>query len=176
VKPRHWIGVAALVCLQACAPGVQERATVEAVLGRPDAEVSFFAGEDGSLVVEVVSPSGIGSADLVLSGPIPKSMVLRFRLKGLERLDVAYGQTTVTASLSSMPEYGVIESVRQATDGQEREISPGSPHWMAVTLVPAESAKAAMPPQGAYIEVRLPADFLMSGERALTIRWVDFFR
>ena len=144
MKPRHWVGLAALVCLQSCAPGVQDRASVEAVLGRPDAEVTFFTGEDGTLVVEVVSPSGIGSADLVLSGPVPKTMVLRFRLKGLEKLDVTYGQTTVTASLSSMPEHSVIESVRQATDGQEREISPGSPYWMAVTVVPAERGEAAM--------------------------------
>ena len=101
---------------------------------------------------------------------------MRFLLKGLEKLEVVYGQTAVAASLSSAPEYGVIESVRQDADGQEREISPESPYWMAVTLVPAGGAQAAVPLQKGYIEVQLPADFLIGEERALTFRWVDFFR
>ncbi len=101
-------------------------------------------------------------------------MVLHFLLKGLEKLDVAYGQTTVTASLSSTPEYGVIESVRHAAD-EEREVSPDSPYWMAVTIVPAQGSAATIPLKEGYIKVQLPED-LGREQRSFTIRWVDFFR
>jgi hypothetical protein len=172
----RWCSLAAFIWLQACAPAVRVRTAIEATPGRPDTGITSTGGEGGALVVEVTSPSGIGSAHLTIDGPMPKQMALRLLLKGMEKLEVAYGETTVTASLSSTPGYDVTESVRLAMDGEEREISPASPYWMAVTIVPAEDMPASIPLQQGYIEVQMPASFLSSEERALSIQWVDFFR
>ena len=175
MKRRRWFCLAALVCLQACAPGAREVTEVEAHLGRPDTRITFDTSKAGSLVIEVTSPSGIGNADLAISGPIPKKIVLRLLLKGLEKLDVAYGQTTVTASLSGAADDDVFEAIRLPS-GEERDILPDSSYWMAVTAVPAGDSSATLPLQDGYIEVVLPEHFLSSGERSLTLRWVDFFR
>lgn len=171
-----WLGLTALLCLHTCAPAGSGRTTIEAVPDRPDTEISSVLAQDGTLTVDVTSPTGIGSARLDLSGPIPRRMLLRLHLKGLEMLEVAYGQTAVSASLASTPGYGVMESVRKAADLGEREVSPGSQYWMAVAIVPAGDVPASIPLEDGYIEVRLPAHFLSSGERSLTIRWVDFYR
>ena len=175
MRARGWLGLAALFLLQGCTAGTREVTTVEALLGRPDAAVTYASTEDGTLAIEVTSTSGIGDAELAISGPMPKRAVLRLRLKGLERLDVVYGQTAVSASLLGPAGSDVQESVRLAS-GEEEPVFPGSPYWMAITVVPTGPSPVAIPLQEGYIEVAMPEDLLRSRERTVTIRWVDFYR
>lgn len=175
VRARDWLSLAALLLLQGCTGGTPEVTTVEALLGRPDAAVTYATDEDGTLAIEVTSTSGIGDAELAISGPMPKRAVLRLRLRGLERLDVAYGQTAVSASLLGATGGDVLESVRLAS-GEEQPISSGSPYWMAITVVPTGTSPATIPLEEGYIEVAMPEDLLRSKERTITIRWIDFYR
>src|SRR6185503_15436074 len=57
---------------------------------------------DSVIVIDVQSPSGIGSAKFDLeSGGIPENMLLRLRIKGLEEFRLLSNQAVVVASGSS---------------------------------------------------------------------------
>lgn len=171
----RWLGIAALLLLQGCALGTEEVTTVGAILGRPDAAATAFVMEDGTLIIEVTSPSGIGSAELTISGPMPKRAVLRLWLKGLEGLEVSYGETVVTASLLGTTGSNLMEAIRLAS-GEEELVTPSSPYWMAVQVVPTGPSPTTIPLAQGYIEISLPEHFFRSKERTVAIRWVDFYR
>jgi hypothetical protein len=98
-------------------------------------------------------------------------------LTGLEQLDFAYGETTITVSVSSRPGREVRESVRVAqSEAEQQSLSPDSPYWMAVSIAPPVSPSPMVSAQDGAIEVLVPADFLRSSRRSFSILWVDFFR
>ena len=125
--------------------------------------------EGRSAVIDIRSPSGIGGADVTIGqGPMPAQILTRFHLKGLENLEFRYGQTVVVVSV---PTSGgePSESVRRPGTG-ETAIGPDSPYWMAVR----QSSGGSGP--GGYIEVAAPQDFLTGGNRAFSLKWIDFYR
>ena len=173
-----WSSVAALLCLHACTPDRRARTVIGVHPDRPDTRITIASGR-GRTLIEVLSPGGIGSADFdIPSGPVPKRIVLRFLMKGLEQLEFAYGETTITVSISSGPGREVRESIRFSNSEAEQQLlSARQPHyWMAVSIVPAASPPPTVPAQDGTIEVQVPEDFLRSSRRSFSIRWVDFFR
>jgi hypothetical protein len=171
-----WSGVAALVCMQACTPAQPASPVLKVRPNRPDAQIRTSTRQ-GQTVIEVSSPSGIGSADFeIAAGPEPRRIVLRLLLQGLEQLDFSYGETTITVSVSSRPGRELRESARFSSSEAEQELAPGSPYWMAVSIVPASSPGPTAPAEGGAIEVQAPEDYLRSGLKAFSIRWTDFFR
>jgi hypothetical protein len=172
-----WSSVAAVLCLQACTPDRGTRTVISVHPDRPDARITV-ATSQGRTMIEVLSPGGIGSADFeITSGPVPERISLRFLLKGLEQLEFAYGETTVTLSVSSGPGREVRESIRLSNSVAEQQLlSPDSPYWMAVSITPGASLPPTVAAQDGTIEVQAPEDFLRSSRRSFSIRWVDFFR
>ncbi len=131
--------------------------------------------EGEAVVVDVHSRSGIGSATIDLaSGTAPQQIVLRLRLKGLEEFRLSYGRTVITARVSSSDSRNVGQSVAPP-GGDERSITPDSPFWMEVEIVP-DGAAPRIPLDEGHFEVTLPKDVLGKGRPSFSIRWIDFYR
>ena len=165
--------LAASVALTSCG-STGGAVVLKASADRPDARVTVGA-DGGRAVVEVFSPSGIGGAEVeITSVALPQTIVLRLHLRGLERLRFTYGDTTVTASLSSAGDNAANQTYQGA--GQEQTIAEGSPYWLSVRLVPTGGSPASIPLESGYIEVEAPKDFLARGQTKFAIQWIDFFR
>lgn len=157
--------------LAACAaPPVSEPDTPEFDIAtdKPDNVVTVTA--DGErLLVDVQSGSGIGSAGVRLAaGAMPPVVLMRFHLRGLEEMTLAFGDTIVRLSVPSSVDRPVLQSVIEA--GQERAITPASPYWMDVAQPVAGEAAASV------FEVTSPQAFADSPPTNFTLGWIDFYR
>lgn len=161
--------------LTACAspaagPATSATAAPEAQVAtdKPDNRVAVTR-DANRLIVDVVSPSGIGSAGVRLpAGDMPPTVLMRFHLRGLEQMTLAFGDAVVKLSAPSGGR-PVLQSVIEA--GQERAIGPDSSYWMEVTQT--------APPDGsdsALFEVTSPPAFAASPPASFTVGWIDFYR
>jgi hypothetical protein len=116
------------------------------------------------LLVDVTSPTGIGSARIEkTSGAWPPQIMLRLRLKGLESLKFTYADRIVALTVPTSAKGITLESV-QVGDATPTPLTPDSPYWMTVT-------------QGeGYFDVTVPPDFFTSGVEQFVIEWIDFYR
>jgi hypothetical protein len=168
------ICLVASFALAACGSTGGGAVVLKASADRPDARVTV-ATDPQQAVVEVFSPSGIGSAKVeITSATLPQTIMLRLHLRGLEELRFTYGDTIITASLSSTGDNATQQTHRSA--GQEQAIVEGSPYWMNVRLAPTGGSPAAIPLENGYIEVEAPRDFLANRQTKFAIQWVDFYR
>ena len=127
--------------------------------------------------VDIYSPSDIGSADVAVpSDPALRRVLLRFHLRGLEHWQFAYGDITVTGSLSDRPPHEAREAVRRSggAPGEEATL-PGSPYWMPARIVTPAGVEPGIPLGAGYIEVEAPPDYLARGGR-FSLHWIDFYR
>jgi hypothetical protein len=130
--------------------------------------------EGDAVIVDVSSRSGIGRASMKLvSGTIPKKIVLRLRVKGLEEFRLSRDGSEIIARVSS-GDGGVTQSIR-SRDGDERPITSANPRWLDVKIV-SERAAPHIPLEQGHFEITLPKDFLREGGRSFSIRWIDFYR
>lgn len=141
--------------------------------------VIVFSMTDDLLLVDITSPTGIGSAGIAkTSGPWPAKVVLRFRLSGLEDMKFRYGDTLLEVHVSSHGDNRVSEAVTR--NGETRPLSPGqlldAQYWMAVQIVGADGAPSTVPVKDGYIDVTVPPDFFRSKETKFTLEWIDFYR
>jgi hypothetical protein len=153
-----------LLLLAACAPSSAspERATYQAMPLTGDPRITFSTAND-SLLIDIISPSGIGSAAIEkTAGQWPPTIVMRLHVKGLENFKFRYADTTIEVSVSSHGDNAVHEVYEQP--GKMGAVTSGTPYWIAVT--PGES----------YFDLEVPADFFKSGESQFTIEWIDFYR
>jgi hypothetical protein len=170
--------LAVLAGASACSSARSAQVTLIAHAEQADAQITVDATPERA-VIEVFSPSGIGSAGFTIpTGPVPQEVIFHLHLKGLEQFTFTYQQYTVIASVSSGPGAEVRESVRlDATDpASEQPISAGSPYWMEVQIVPAEGAAASIPLESGYIAVKAPRGWAAAAPRKFDITWIDFYR
>src|SRR5574341_1910567 len=167
-----WLAACILLAGAATLPGAR-RASVHfsTVVQRDETKLKVKAeGEGNSLtvkaegetvIVDVNSRRGIGSATVEhASGPMPKKIVVRLRLKGLEEFRLSYDRTVITARVSSSDSRNITQSVGPP-GGDDRPITPDSPHWMAIKIVSDQSPPRIPLSQGSF-EVTLPKDVLGS--------------
>ena len=180
--------IACIVMFGCTAPPVAPEAQVRLLTDTPEAQVPRFAlaaDSDGNeltvsaqgetALIDVRSQSGIGSATVELvSGAPPQNIVLRLHLQGLEQFRLLYDGTVVTASVAGSDSGSIIESATWS-EGGERPITPDSPLWLDIRIVPGQAAPQ-IPLDQRHFEIRLPKDFLHDGRRSFSIRWIDFFR
>jgi hypothetical protein len=135
-----------------------------------------LAGEEA--IIQIFSDGGIGSADVaVISGKLPKKITMQFHLRGLERLRFAYNQSIVEVSLSNGEGSNPFEAVvREGNATVSEPITPDSPYWIKVRLVPSNASPATIPLQEGYIEVEVPPSFWAEQNRQFSIQWIDFYR
>ncbi len=129
---------------------------------------------DGVPVVEVQSPTGIGSAKVELeSGGMPENVILRLHLKGLEAIRLLSDQASIAASVSSSGPFGVSDQ-RVISAGSEYSITPINPLWMKIEIVSDQSKK--IPLEEGYFEVTVPKEFIRDAGNSFEIQWIDFYR
>lgn len=134
-----------------------------------------ITSEEGITIIEVDSPSGIGSAQFELvSGTLPQKMVARLHLKGLEEFRLLYADTVIVASASSG---SVFNSSNQKIliSGKEQPILPGQSLWMKIRIV-SDQTSQDIPLEQGYFEITFPQDFIEKAVSSFEIQWVDFFR
>lgn len=180
-SPRSLLLTLTLVCilswLTACAPPGFVSPTFDVVPHKPETAIAYRV-EGDAVTFDIFSQSGIGGADVALTaGTMPKQMLLRFHLKGLESLQFVYGDTTVQAGVSSSGAHDARETVKQGGDSaQETPITPDNPYWLDVNIVATGGATASIPLTDGYFEVTPPADFLQGDFQDFTVEWIDFYR
>ena len=167
------LSCAALLLLGACGSTGAGRIELTVVPEKPGTRIDVSSA-GGQAIVDIWSPEGIGGAQIELTSPgMPSQIVLRLHLRGLEELRLTYGNTAITASLSSTGDQAIHQ---QRSGAQEEALTETSPYWMPIRLVPAEGAPAAIPLEAGYIEVEAPHDLIAGGQRSFSIHWIDFYR
>jgi len=160
----------------ACTSSPQERVTLNVVSKKQDAQITLDTDGEQA-VIDIVSPSGIGNAEFeVTSRTMPKKIVMRFHLRGLEELQFVYGQTVVIGSIASGQDNRVRQHRRGAGNNELEPILPNSPYWMKIDLVAQEGAPEAIPLESGHIQVEAPEDFVQGQVHRFYIQWVDFYR
>ena len=120
--------------------------------------------ENGVSLIDIQSPTGIGSAAFELeSGDMPGNMLLRLHLMGLEGFRLTSAQDQISASVSG-GDAGEIKSQTILSSGTESALLPGDPLWMDIQL------------EEGYFEVTVPQEFIRNAGKTFEIEWIDFYR
>lgn len=148
-----------------------------------EGESRITAERDGqALVLDLYSETGIGSARIALPQvENAREIVMRLHLRGLEQFTFAWPaaapEATVRASVASAGEPIVRQELLRAGESSAEPLDRQSPFWMDIGLVSAESGvPAAIPLQNGYFAVRVPREFLRSGQSSFALDWIDFYR
>lgn len=161
------------IMVTSCSP-IQPPASLQVVAERPDSSITV-SGADGAAILEIHSPSGIGAATVSMGeGLAPRQIVLRFFLNGLEELRLSYADVELIVSVPSQQTGEVLQL--RSVNGQQLTIERTDPAWMEVRTPGKHGYNSATAPNGAPIEVVLPADFQRRNPRQFTMAWIDFFR
>ncbi len=157
-------------------------APVNAQSGEPDFVVTTKNKDDqiniqyqnGTTLIDVDSPTGIGSAKFQLeSGSMPDEIILRLRLKGLEELRLTSAQTSIAASVSNSDPSEVHQRIVAASS--DSPLLPSHPLWMKIEIV-SEQAVKTLPMEEGYFEITVPKEFLRKAGTSFEIEWIDFYR
>ena len=169
------IGVCALLaaCLVGCQPvRPQAGTTVDVRLDKPQDRATVQVAGDAT-VVEIVSASGIGGAEVRWPVKEPLAgLVLHLHLAGLEELRLEGGETVVTAGIASQSPYAQHAELQGAA-GETTQLAAGEPYWPDVTLV---AEVPAIPLRAGYFRVEVPAVHLAEANGRLRVSWIDFYR
>jgi len=120
--------------------------------------------ENGVALIDIQSPTGIGSATFELeSGTMPGNMLLRLHLRGLEGFRLKSAQDQISASVSS-GDAGEMNSQTILSSGTESPLLPGNPLWMDIQR------------EEGYFEVTVSQEFIQNAGKMFEIEWIDFYR
>lgn len=164
-----------LLAITAVAPAGDPPSKFKIRTKKTDDTVEVRADKDRALFV-VKSPFGISQAVVErVDDAWPKTVTLRLHLKGLESFKVSNGKTTLDAPA------GIQDGkpkVRQWKDGKEdAPLDDKSPFWMEIRMIGGDGKSAkALPLKDGYVEVTLPRAFFEGNPKAITAKWIDFFR
>ena len=130
--------------------------------------------ENGTVLINVISPTGIGSATLELeSGTMPEEIIVRLHLRGLEEFRLTSAQTSIAASVSNSDPSEVHQRIIAASS--DTPLLPSQPLWMKIEIVSEQSVKT-LPLEEGYFEVTIPKEFLRKAGTSFEIEWIDFHR
>ena len=127
-----WLGLV-ILSLIACAPSSAStvRATYRASAVKGNSRIAFTPSDD-ALLIDITSPSGIGSAAIEkTAGQWSGKIVMRLHVKGVERFKFQYGSGTIELIGSSKGDTAIREIYTQP--GKMITVSPGDSYWIGVT-------------------------------------------
>lgn len=136
-----------------------------------DAQASLHEHR-GVLLVDLHSPSGIGTATFDFAAPARGARFV-LHTAGLEQFRMVFGDVVLELAV------GQDGSLRQSAvqgRGAERPIEARDPLWMPVRLVRA--GRSGVPGAGALeaVEIETPPAFTSAIPGRCTVSWIDFFR
>jgi len=171
---RYWLllGAAMIFMGAVCQTSQRDQTMIKVISHKDDARLQTRVNDD-DVIIDIFSESGIGQAAFELvSAQMPKRIIMRFHLRGLEELRFVYGETVISASISSTGEQDIRQSMSRAGERPMETLTSSSTFWMKMRV----ASRDKIPLREGYIEVEAPADFLRSGARQATIHWIDFYR
>ena len=129
--------------------------------------------ENSLTVIDIRSPTGIGSARLELvSGSMPDALLIRLHITGLEEFQLVSAQDTVSASLSSGEVFNITNE-RVLFLNTEVPIGSLHPLWMDIEIA---SSSRNIPLEDGYFEITVPRQFMRKAGISFEIKWIDFYR
>jgi hypothetical protein len=159
--------------LGACAPRQIIRPVFEIQATKPEDQVAF-TWKDETAYFDIESPDGIGEAYIVRTeGDLPKIIVLRFHLRGLESLQVRFDTHQIQISVSSQSDHTILERARLNQAEDESSLTSDSEYWIPIEII---SETKAIPLTDGYFQVLLPRAFYAAKPREFSIEWIDFYR
>ncbi len=165
--------ILALLAIVACSAVPQPPATFEVELTKPEDSIEV-SSENGATIIDVTSPSGIGSARITRTvGAMPQEIIFRMHLKGLEHFSFAFHDDVVEISIPSSGGHAPIVLNKNAGPSEVNPLNASSPLWMETSTVPPGQA---IPLSDGYFEIRAPRAFLESDADSFAIDWIDFYR
>ena len=151
----------------------QEQPVFSVEVKNSDDQISILYEKD-TAVIEINSPSGIGSATFVLeSGEMPEQVIAQLHLEGLEEFRlISSDKNIISASIPGS--IGIqAQSQRNISEHGEQAIRSSDPLWLDIEIV-SDSQK--IPLQDGYFEIALPVEFIKQAGNSFEIQWIDFFR
>ena len=166
-----------LVCLllSACAESTASLEPVFLTTLKNETDRVTVENQEAMTVIDIQSPSGIGSLRLDLeSGTLPEKILLRLHLAGLEEFRLSSEKISLLASISNG---GGLTDTHQriVSPGVETPITPNHPYWLNIRRVPDEM-NPNMSPGGEYFEVELSKQILDELGNSFEVLWIDFYR
>jgi hypothetical protein len=163
---------------------------IDVTLDHPEDNAVELSLDDGRALIDVTDQRGINGLTARLEeGQWPEEVVVRLPLRGLESLEIRYGNFTITTSVSSTGDPGppLMLSVTDEA-GQAQSASPSAdiyyPDIRAVTVDGATDvgplASGDRPPfplpEGSAFEITLPPHFHQGDYPSFSLKWIDFYR
>ena len=162
-------GVATILwlALVACASGTEQEPMIDLALDRPDDNSADLTLSDGRALLDVTDHRGINGLNARrVKGQWPAEIVVRLRLRGLERLEIHYGDVTLVTGRSSTdsPDPPLILSVVDA-DGRVQSAPPSADMYYPDIRHTADG-----------FEITLPPHFFRDDYPSFSLQWIDFYR
>lgn len=139
---------------------------IDITLDHPADSAAALSITDGRAFIDVTDPRGINGLTAVLSaGDWPEEIVVLLRLRGLEHLEISYGDYILTTGRSSneSPNPPVTFSVRDENGD-------------ATQLPAPTSANPAIRHTADGFEITLPPHFFEDDYSSFSIQWIDYYR
>lgn len=141
--------------------------------------------EEYGVLLWVQSPSGI--SDMVVTRKReqwPDVVKLRLQLKGLEKLQVISGDLSLGARVNSSQ----VSAGHKAGSGKvdchcwkdvgkkEQRLAVDSRYWLPIKRVEGLDSKMKDSAKTRDFEITLPKTLLEENPKAITVKWIDFYR
>jgi hypothetical protein len=174
-----------VLLLAGCARG--DETMIAVTLDKPIDDRATVTMDDGRAVIDVTSASGIGGL-AATADAWPDEVVVRLWLRGLEGLEIRYGNFIIatgvsssgnpsTLTLSVVDEEGNVQSVSPSADVYYPNIQAITPDGTTAVGPLAASERPAFPlPEGSAFEITLPPHFRHEDYPSFTMQWIDFYR
>ena len=178
------VALLAALLLGGCAGG--NMPAIDVTLDKHDDKVTVTT-EDGRAVIDVTSASGIGGLTATADA-WPEAVVVRLRLRGLEGLEIRYGDVTIATGVSSSGQPSALTLSVLDEDGNVQSASPSSDvYYPNIQAVTPDGTTAVGPlaagerppfplPEGSALEITLPPHFHRDDHPSFTLQWIDFYR
>lgn len=183
-RAMRWLGgalvILAALWLVGCAEPGGEADMITVVLDKAEADRAAVTVTEDLALIDVTSATGIGGLSATLNeGAWPAEIVIRLHMRGLERLEMRYGEFIITTGVSSNsgPPPALMLSV-VGEDGTVQSASPSADiYYPTIRAIPAIGGTPAIPlPEDGAFEITLPRHFHVTGYPSFTMQWIDFYR
>ena len=140
---------------------------IELTLDHPQEATATVTQQDGRTLIDVTDPRGINGLTATLTeGEWPEEVAVLLRLRGLESLEIAYGNIVITTGRSSndSPDPPLMLTVTDA-DGTVQQGYPSADIYYPAIEHTADG----------YL-IPLPPHFFVEQQPSFRMKWIDFYR